>query len=282
MAKSNNLIGFLNFLSFLLSLPIIGGGIWLSSRASSTDCMKFLQWPLILIGIAVMVVSLAGIAGACYRNTFLMYVYLWAMFFVIAALVFFVIFAYSATERGAGRPVMNRVYLDYSLQDYSGWLADRVSSPIYWAKISDCIRASHVCRKLHRYVGGFPESPELFYLRKLTPIESGCCKPPTSCGYTYMNETFWISGGGLTGTDPDCAQWSNEQHQLCYSCGSCKAGVLASLKTSWRRVSVINVIILIILVLVYVVALAAVRHNKQLDDPHGETRMQKARPSRLF
>lgn len=97
-----------------------------------------------------------------------------------------------------------------------------------------------------------------------------------------MNETFWISGGGMTGTDPDCTLWSNEQRQLCYSCGSCKAGVLASLKKSWRRVSVLNIIILIILVLVYVVALAAVRHNKQLDDPHGETRMQKARPSRLF
>lgn len=172
MAKSNNLIGFLNFLSFLLSLPIIGGGIWLSSRASSTDCMKFLQWPLILIGVAVMVVSIAGIAGACYRNTFLMYVYLWVMFFVIAALIFFVIFAYSATERGSGRPVMNRVYLDYSFEDYSGsWLADRIATPAYWAKIGACIRESGACRKLHRYVAGVPETAEMFYLRKLSPIQ---------------------------------------------------------------------------------------------------------------
>lgn len=284
MATSNQLIGFLNFISFLLSLPILGGGIWLSSRASTTDCMRFLQWPLILIGIAVMVVSLAGIAGACYRNTVLMYLYLWAMFFVIAALVFFVIFAYSATEKGSGRPVMNRVYLDYSLQDYSGWLADRVADPVYWAKISACIHDSHACQKLHRYVGGLPESPEMFYLRKLTPIQSGCCKPPTSCGYTYINETFWTTGGGLTGTDPDCVRWSNEQQQLCYGCGSCKAGVLASLKKSWRQVSVINIIILIVLVLLYVVALAAFRHNKQLDndEAQGETRIQKARPSRIF
>ncbi|KAG6436175.1 hypothetical protein SASPL_101060 [Salvia splendens] len=112
----------------------------------------------------------------------------------------------------------------------------------------------------------------------LAHTDSGCCKPPTSCGYTYMNETFWITGGGLTGTDPDCAQWSNELHMLCYSCGSCKAGVLASLKTSWRRVSITNVIILIILVLVYVVALAGVRHNKQLDDPHGETPYAESSP----
>ncbi|XP_042042957.1 tetraspanin-3-like [Salvia splendens] len=279
MGKSNNLIGFLNFLSLILSIPIIGGGVWLST----TDCMKFLQWPLILIGLTVMAVSLAGIAGACYRNTFLMYAYLWAMFFAIAALVFFIIFAYSATEKGSGRPVMNRAYPDYSLQDYSGsWLADRVSSPAHWAKISDCLHASHACRSLHRNVGGVPELADRFYRRKLTPIQSGCCKPPTSCGYTYMNETFWIPGEGQTGTDPDCAQWSNEQHQLCYSCSSCKAGVLASLKKSWRRASVINIVVLVILVLVYIVALAAIRHNQQLDDAHGETRMQKARPSWLF
>ncbi|KAI3461467.1 hypothetical protein Pfo_018130 [Paulownia fortunei] len=283
MRTSNHLIGFLNFLTFLLSIPILGGGIWLSSRANTTDCMKFLQWPLIIIGVSIMVVSLAGFAGACYRNTFLMYVYLWAMFFIIATLVGFVIFAYSVTERGSGRPVMNRVYLDYSLQDYSGWLAERVASQRYWSKISSCIRDSHVCGKLGRTIGGAPESAELFYLRKLTPIESGCCKPPTSCGYTYINETFWTSGGGLTGIDPDCMRWSNDQEQLCYSCGSCKAGVLASLKKSWRKVSVINIVILIILVLLYVVACAAFRHNKQLDndEAYGETRMEKARPSRL-
>ncbi|KAL0460666.1 UNVERIFIED_CONTAM: Tetraspanin-4 [Sesamum latifolium] len=246
--------------------------------------MKFLQWPLIIIGVSIMVVSLAGFVGACYRNTVLMYVYLWVMFIIIATLVGFVIFAYSVTERGSGRAVMNRVYLEYSLQDYSGWLAERVAGQRYWSKISSCIRDSHVCGKLGRNIAGAPESAETFYLRKLTPVESGCCKPPTSCGYTYINETVWTSGGGLTGSDPDCTRWSNDQEQLCYSCDSCKAGVLASLKKSWRKVSVINIVILIILVVLYVVACAAFRHNKQLDndEAYGETRMEKARPSALW
>ncbi|KZV48532.1 tetraspanin-3 [Dorcoceras hygrometricum] len=283
MRTSNHLIGLLNFLTFLLSIPILGGGIWLSSRANNTDCLKFLQWPLIVIGVAIMVVSLAGFAGACYRNTFLMYLYLWAMFFIIATLVGFIIFAYAVTDKGSGQPVMNRVYLEYYLGDYSGWLKDRVSSETYWTKISSCIRDSHVCRKIRRNVGGFPEPPEMFYLRRLTPIESGCCKPPTSCGYVYNNETFWMSGGGLMGTDLDCQRWSNDQSQLCYDCDSCKAGVLASLKKSWRKVSVINIVILIILVIVYVVACAAFRHNKKMDndEPYGETRMEKERPSRI-
>ncbi|CAA0811957.1 Tetraspanin-3 [Striga hermonthica] len=172
MRTSNHLIGFLNFLTFLLSIPILGGGIWLSSRANNTDCMRFLQWPLIVIGVAIMVVSLAGFAGSCYRNNFLLYLYLWAMFFIVAALLGFVIFAYAVTDRGSGRPVLNRVYEDYSLGDYSGWLADRVGSPEYWSKISSCIRDSHVCRRIRRTVGGVPESAEMFYVRRLTPIEA--------------------------------------------------------------------------------------------------------------
>lgn len=171
MRTSNHLIGLLNFLTFLASIPILGGGIWLSSRANNTDCMKFLQWPLIVIGVAIMVVSLAGFAGACYRNTFLMYLYLWAMFFIIAALIGFVIFAYAVTDRGQGRPVLNRVYLEYHLQDYSGWLEERVTSQNYWQKISSCIRDSHVCGKMRKTINGIPEPAEMFYLRKLSPVE---------------------------------------------------------------------------------------------------------------
>ncbi|KAI8523970.1 hypothetical protein RHMOL_Rhmol13G0113000 [Rhododendron molle] len=283
MRTSNHLIGLLNFLTFLLSIPILGGGIWLSGRANNTDCLRFLQWPLIIIGVSIMVISLAGFAGACYRNTFLMYLYLWAMFLIIVVLTGFIIFAYAVTDKGSGHTVTGRAYLEYDLDDYSGWLENRVASARYWNKISSCIRDSKVCAKMGRQIGGVPESAELFYLRKLNPIQSGCCKPPTECGFTYVNETGWNSGGGLAGTNADCNNWSNDQSQLCYSCNSCKAGVLASLKKSWRKVSVVNIVILIILVIVYVVACAAFRHNRRIDndEPYGETRMEKAQPSRI-
>ncbi|XP_031280710.1 tetraspanin-3-like [Pistacia vera] len=283
MRNSNHLIGLLNFLTFLLSIPILGGGIWLSSRANNTDCLKFLQWPLIIIGVAIMVVSLAGFAGACYRNTFLMWFYLFVMFFIIAALIGFIIFAYAVTDKGSGRPVMNRNYLDYYLQDYSGWLEKRVASDSYWGKISSCIRDSKVCSKMGRTVSGVPETADMFYSRKLNSVESGCCKPPTECGYTYVNETFWNPGGGSSGTNSDCTQWSNDQQQLCYQCNSCKAGVLASLKKSWRKVSVINIVVMVILVIFYVIAYAAFRNNRRIDndEPYGEARMTKSQPSRI-
>ena len=61
-------------------------------KANNTDYLKFLEWPLILIGISIMVVSLAGFTGLCYQNTFLIWVFLFAMFFIIAALLGFIIF----------------------------------------------------------------------------------------------------------------------------------------------------------------------------------------------
>lgn len=282
MRTSNHLIGMLNFLTFLLSIPILGGGIWLSTRVNNSDCLTFLQYPLIVIGVAIMVVSLAGFAGACYRNTFLMYLYLWAMFLIICVLIGFVIFAYVVTDKGSGRDVLNRGYKDYYLPDYSGWLKDRVSSDSYWRKISSCVRDSGVCRKSVRVMNGFPESADVYYQRELNPIESGCCKPPTECGFTYINETTWNSdNSALMLNNRDCYRWNNDQEQLCYSCNSCKAGVLANIRKSWRKVSVINIVVLIILVIAYVVACAAFRNNKRMDndEPYGETRMEKARPS---
>ncbi|KAL6532654.1 hypothetical protein OROHE_014076 [Orobanche hederae] len=281
METSSRRIGSLNFLvSFLISIPVLGSGIWLSVRANTTDCMQFLQWPIITIGVSIMLVSLAGFVSAHYRiNNFLMYICLWSMVFLMVALLVFVIITFTVTDNGSGRPVMNRVYLDYSLEDYSGsWLTDRVASDGYWSEISACIRKSHVCRELRwTPMGNIPEAAQLFYLRKLSPIQSGCCKPPTSCGYTYVNETFWIPGAGLTGgTDQDCLTWSNEQEQLCYNCGSCKAGVVASLKKGWRNVCTINLVILIIMVVLQVITWAALNHNKKRDNTkaYGEVRIE--------
>ncbi|CAN8301141.1 unnamed protein product [Cochlearia groenlandica] len=281
MRASNNLIGLINFITFLLSIPILGGGIWLSNRANSTDCLRFLQWPLIVIGISIMVVSLAGFAGACYANKFLMWLYLFVMFFVIASLVGFIIFAYVVTDKGTGRFVLNRRYFDYYLSDYSGWLKDRVTDNGYWRDVGSCVRDSRVCKKIGRRFNGVPETPDMFYFRKLTPIESGCCKPPTDCGYTYMNETVWVPGSEMVGTNPDCMLWNNDQRLLCYQCNSCKAGVLGSLKHSWRKVSVINIVVLIILVIFYVISYAAYRNIKRIDndEPAGEARMTKSHPS---
>lgn len=156
---------------------MLGGGIWLASRANTTDCIRFLQWPIIIIGLAVMVVSLMGFAGACYRQTWLLRIYLFAMFFIVVALLFFIVFAFAVTDRGEGQVVMNRRFLEYQLSDYNGWLRNRVADPEYWATISACLRDGRACASMRRAARDpntgmlVPEPPNMFYGRDLSPIQ---------------------------------------------------------------------------------------------------------------
>lgn len=185
----SSVLGIVNFISFLISIPILGGGIWLASRANSTDCIRFLQWPIIIVGLVLMVISLMGFAGACYRQTWLLRLYLFAMFFVVLALLFFIVFAFAVTDRGDGQVVMNRRFLEYQLSDYSGWLRDRVADPEYWATISACLRDGHACAGMRRFARDsntgmlVPETPDMFYSRNLSPIQvtAALSPPPIPC-----------------------------------------------------------------------------------------------------
>jgi len=269
---SNSVIGLLNFIAFLFSIPILGGGLYLAGHIG-TDCQRFLQWPVILMGAFIMVLSLAGFVGACYRVSWLLWLYLFLMFFVILLLLFFIIFAFGVTSEGRGRAVPGREYNEYRLGDYSSWLQNRVKNPENWRKIKNCIIHANVCPKLaaaHTY---------------LSPIQSGCCKPPSSCGYAYVNATYWIwNGVTVSSVDPDCNAWGNEQTQLCYDCNSCKAGVLENLKREWRKVSPVSIVLLIFLIVVYTIGCSAFRNSRKTDTDysHGRNMMTKMNPTSLW
>eukprot|EP01018_Ginkgo_biloba_P013659 Gb_00679 [translate_table: standard] len=274
---SNSVIGILNFLTFLFSIPILGGGLWLTRN--STVCERFLQWPVILIGGFIMVVSLAGFVGACFRVSWLLWIYLFVMFFLILLLLSFTVFAFLVTGKGSGRAVPGREYKEYHLGDYSLWLQNHVQNAENWRKIRSCISDAKVCSSLAQQNLMATD----FFQRRLSPIQSGCCKPPTSCGFTYVNPIYW-NGPAQDIGDPDCSLWSNAQDQLCYDCSSCKASILANLKRDWHKVSVVNIVMLIFLIVVYSIGCCAFRNNRRTDTDyaHGKTRMTKANPRSLW
>ncbi|VFQ74509.1 unnamed protein product [Cuscuta campestris] len=83
---------------------------------------------------------------------------------------------------------------------------------------------------------------------------SGSCKPPTMCGYTYVNPTVWDSPTNAT-ADLDCYAWNNNLKRLCYDCNSCKTGFLGILRKIWRKANLILMIfIVLVLISVYIVA----------------------------
>lgn len=144
---SNNVVGCLNLITLLLSIPIVAGGIWLTSRAS-TDCEKFLEKPVIFLGVFLLVVSLAGLVGAWCRISLLLWLYLVVMFLLIVVVFCFTIFAFVITNKGAGEVVSGRGYKEYRLGDYSNWLQKRVDAEKNWLKIRSCIQESKVCRRM--------------------------------------------------------------------------------------------------------------------------------------
>ncbi|CAK9140292.1 unnamed protein product [Ilex paraguariensis] len=256
---SNNLVGILNILTFLLSIPILAGGIWLS-RQANTECERFLEKPVIALGVFLMVVSLAGIIGACCRVSWLLWFYLLVMFLLIVLLFCFTIFAFVVTNKGAGEVVSERGYKEYRLGDYSNWLQKRVNSQKNWNRIKSCLQDSKVCRSL--IDDGSNTPAETFYKEHLSALQSGCCKPLDDCNFTYVTPTNWTKTAKGS-TNPDCVAWDSDPSILCYNCQSCKAGLLDNIKSDWKKVAVLNFIFLVFLIVVYSIGCCAFRNNRE-------------------
>jgi uncharacterized membrane protein len=60
--RSSNFIKLINILGLLLSVALIGIGIWLASRHG--DCEKSLRAPVFVIAIFFLIVSILGLFGA--------------------------------------------------------------------------------------------------------------------------------------------------------------------------------------------------------------------------
>lgn len=116
-------------------------------------------------------------------------------------------------------------------------------------------------------------SSSYLYCSKLwTILQSGCCKPPTSCTY---------SGGMPVGAqDEDCYRWNNAPNILCYQCDSCKAGVMEQVRQDWHTISVLNVIVLVILICICSCGCCAFRNARRSvsEYPYGVNRMSKIHP----
>ncbi|KAJ0718603.1 putative tetraspanin/Peripherin [Helianthus annuus] len=259
---SNTVIGLLNLFTLLASIPIIGGALWITR--SSATCESILQTPLLIIGFIILIVSLVGFIGACFHLAWALWLYLVVMLLLIAALMGFTIFGFIITGAGGGTAVSGRLYNEYRLEDYSPWLRNKVEDPKYWVTVRSCILGSKTCRDIVMW------SPVDYLTKDMSPIQSGCCKPPSECNYEMS----------MMAQNIDCYKWSNDPSVLCYECDSCKAGVLENVRRDWRKLSVLNVIMILLLIGIYCIGCCAFRNTRraETDYPYGENRMSKVGP----
>ncbi|KAJ8766935.1 hypothetical protein K2173_011753 [Erythroxylum novogranatense] len=254
MAVSNNITAVLNFVAFLCSIPIIVSGIWLASKPDN-ECIHIFRWPVVILGILILLVSLTGFLGAYWYKETLLAFYLCCMAILIGLLLILLVFAFVVTRSDGGYDVLGRGYREYRLEGFSSWMKDHIVDPKNWEKIRACLAESEICAKLNQNYF----TADQFFSSHLSPLQSGCCKPPTACGYSYVNPTLWVNPANPT-ADPDCYLWNNDQNQLCYNCNSCKAGLLGNLREEWRKVNIILIVAVVVLISVYLIACSAFRN----------------------
>ncbi|MCL7047056.1 hypothetical protein MKW94_008909, partial [Papaver nudicaule] len=136
MGISNKVTTILNFISLLCSIPLITSGIWLSKK-SDNQCVHLFIWPVVILGVLLLIVSLAGFVGSYWNRQGILAFYLFSM----AALI--VVYDGSYIVPGIG-------YKEYRVEGYSSWLRNYVTEFEYWSKVRSCLAQTDVCPELHQ------------------------------------------------------------------------------------------------------------------------------------
>ncbi|KAL8474806.1 hypothetical protein ACS0TY_031295 [Phlomoides rotata] len=236
---SNGIITFLNILTLALSLCVIFVALLLYVKVES-PCERAVRLPLLAVGGALLAVSLVGLIGSCCAISFFMWIYLITLFLLILALIAFTLFTILVTHKGIGDAFSGagKTVGYHKLGEYSGWLQDHVVND--WEEIKSCMVKASLCGIIQGDEG---------VKRKLSPVQSGCCKPPNGCGGAAEQ--------------PDCKKWSMEPSQLCFNCESCKTSVLDNIRGEWRMLAIFNSCILLSITIIYSIGCCALRNNHQ-------------------
>lgn len=134
MGVSNNIIAVLNFIALLASIPIIGAGVWLASKPDN-ECIHNFRWHVFIVGLLLLLVSLAGFVGAYWNKQGLLAFYLCCMAILIALLFFRLVFAFIVTRPNGTYHIPGRGFKESMLDGFSPWLRNHVTTSQSWYKI---------------------------------------------------------------------------------------------------------------------------------------------------
>ncbi|MBA0611554.1 hypothetical protein Godav_012230, partial [Gossypium davidsonii] len=147
-------------------------------------------------------------------------------------------------------------YKEYQLKDYSSWFLKQLNNTDNWKRLKSCLVKSEDCNNLAKQY----KTLKQYKMAKLTPIEAGCCRPPSECGYPVVNASYYDLSFHPVSSNEDCKLYKNSRVVKCYNCDSCKAGVAQYMKTEWRVVAIFNLALFVVLSIIYFVGCCARRN----------------------
>ncbi|KAK6248152.1 hypothetical protein QUC31_019717 [Theobroma cacao] len=220
--------GMLSVVSFVLSLPILASVTWLLYM-KSYDCEWLFKLPSLQIGISIGLIFVFLICNAAlFLRTRLspMVGILVVMVPLLAMLIVGIALLGANNMEGRRIPAT------------PSWFQMKIRDNSLWSNIKQCIYDTGVCEDLATTSVDLKSYD--FSMKKLSSIESGCCKPPTVCQMQYVNATFWKKDDRLVTqsfsyNNEDCDSWRNDSDILCYDCKSCREGYISTLKSKWLK-----------------------------------------------
>eukprot|EP00257_Ricinus_communis_P024003 XP_015584138.1 tetraspanin-11-like [Ricinus communis] len=249
---SNIVLGIFNGILLIIGLAAICTGLYFFV-GSNSQCEKGVENELLIMGAALVLVSLLGLIGSCYGINFFLIFYLIVMFLLILGLICFTFFTIFVTNEAVGKAASRT-----KIMNFNSWIRDHFVNDRNWHQIRDCLVDAKVCKSL-----GADVDPHVsdFYKKNLSPIQSGCCKPPNECGFEHQNATFWLKPKAGAVKNRDCTTWNNQQTTLCYNCESCKDGVVDNIRHKWQVLAIANACITVLLIILYSIGCCAKRNN---------------------
>ncbi|XP_073065252.1 tetraspanin-10-like isoform X3 [Primulina eburnea] len=229
MGTSTFIIKWTNFLTMLLAVAVIGYGVWMSTHHDS--CKRSLILPVIILGALIFVLSITGFFGALKNSSFLLWIYLILLCIILLAILVFTVLAFIVTNNGSGHTVTGlrtlknqkqssiRRFHSMEIQHCFHFLPHfQLNNSHNWEHLKSCLVKSSDCNHLSKKY----KTLKQFKSAKLSPIEAGCCRPPSECGYPVVNASFYDLSFHPISSIKDCKLYKNSMTMKCYNCDSCK------------------------------------------------------------
>eukprot|EP00899_Mesostigma_viride_P028655 jgi/Mesvir1/8975/Mv14196-RA.1 len=232
MGKAKFFMIFVNTITLIAGILLVAIGIWMFAGGTGlgSGCREWLQYPILISGICIFVVSLIGYVTAIRQTRFLIAIYIILMIVFILIALAFAVFMFIITNPDGAQKIEGTGFKQYRIGDYSTWLQDQVNED--WADISKCLKSTVDCPTTPPSSGGLTND-----------LKRACCFSPPGC-----------FGSPSPGPALNCTQYSAVDDVRCWNCDQCRGSFMSIIRDEWDTVAIVTIVAVGLMVLTIMAA----------------------------